>query len=260
MEAGAAREGGQRGSGGARRDGGHLRGQVFELGEFGEPFVGRGEVLNAEVDAGGEGVGVFGGDGVGADEFHLFDEAFLLRADKVVVGLGLLDAREALAEGGKALEARGKEAFFAVEQVWTWRDLLERINLSGERGSLGFEGGDEGRDLFFALGLEVNLERLLDVEHAQIGPGEFVEFAAAGVEIEAGVLGFGGGGFDVATDGDELRVAGAATGGERGEEGFVLFLKRDELGGCCGGVDGLGAGIDGAAKEGEVGDETRPRA
>ena len=62
---------------------GEVVGEVFELGEFGEPFVRCGEVLDAEVDAGAEGVGVFGGDGVGTDEFNLFDEALLFGADEV---------------------------------------------------------------------------------------------------------------------------------------------------------------------------------
>lgn len=199
----------------------------------------------------------FGGDGVGADEFHLFDEALLLGADEVVVGLRLLDAREALAEGGEAFEAGGEESFLAVEGGGAGRDFFQRLDFGGKWGRLGFEGGDERGNLFLALGLEVDFEGLLDGEHAEVGPGELVEFAAAGVEIEAGGggLGFGGGGLDVAADGDELGVARAAAGGERGEEGVVLLAEGGELGGGFRIVGGLGAGVDGAAEEREVRNE-----
>ena len=105
---------------------GEIVGEVFELGEFGEPFVGRGEVLDAEIDAGAEGVGVFGGDGVGADEFHLFDQALLLGADERQICGGLVDAVEALAESFEAFEAGGGETLFGVEK---------------RRGLIGFFGG-----------------------------------------------------------------------------------------------------------------------
>ena len=61
----------------AQFGGGHVTDEVFEFVEFGKPFVCLIKVLDGGVNAGGKGLGVFSGDGIGADEFDLLIEPFL---------------------------------------------------------------------------------------------------------------------------------------------------------------------------------------
>ena len=118
---------------------------------------------------------------------------------------------------------------------------------------LGFERSDEFGDAFFAFGLEVDVERLLDGQHAEVGPHKFVEFAEARIEIEAGGgLGFGGGFFDVGADSGELGVALAAGGGKVGEDAVLLLMKFGEAGGGFEFEAALCIRIDGTPEEGGV--------
>lgn len=160
-------------------EGGELAGEVFEFGQLGEPAVGLREVLDAKVDARAEGFGVFVGDGVGADQLGLLDQALLFGEGKVEVGAGLGDTCDALAEGVETIATRGEE----------FSTGFERGVVVGGGGEFGFERGDFAGggllglgQLFASFGFEINLEGLFDREEAQVGPEEFVEFAQAGVE------------------------------------------------------------------------------
>ena len=96
----------------AQFGGGHVGHEVFELVQFGQPFVGLIQVFHGGVNAGGEGFGVFGGDGVGANELDLLVKAFLLGDDQGEVFPGLLDALLALASpvGGSTIHSANQDS------------------------------------------------------------------------------------------------------------------------------------------------------
>ena len=95
--------------------GGQIGDEVLEFIEFGQPFIGLVEVLDGGVDAGGEGFGVLGGDGVGTDEFDLLVEALLLGHDEGLVLLGLIEALLALAQDFEPFKPGAEIALLGFE-------------------------------------------------------------------------------------------------------------------------------------------------
>ena len=94
---------------------GHVADEIFEFVEFGKPFISLVEMLDGGVNAGGEGFGVFGGDGVGADQFDLLVEAVLFGTDKLEIGAGLFAALLAFAQHVEPLEAGTEIALAGVK-------------------------------------------------------------------------------------------------------------------------------------------------
>ena len=72
-------------------------------------------MLDGGVNAGGERLGVLGGDGIGADELDLLVEAVLFGDDQGQVGLGLLAALLAFAQDFQPLQARAEIALLGVQ-------------------------------------------------------------------------------------------------------------------------------------------------
>ena len=72
-------------------------------------------MLARGVNAGGEGLGVFGRHGIGANELDLLVEAILFGNNESQIFLGLLDSLLALAQHFEPLEARAKITLLGIE-------------------------------------------------------------------------------------------------------------------------------------------------
>jgi hypothetical protein len=84
---------------------GHVPDEIFELVQLGKPFVGLIEVFDGGVDASGEGLGIFGGHGIGAEEFDLLFKTVLFGEYEGEVFVGLLETLVAFTEDFEAFEA-----------------------------------------------------------------------------------------------------------------------------------------------------------
>ena len=91
-------------------------------------------MLHRGVNARGEGVGVSGGDGVGAQQFDLFHQAVLLGLHQGHVFLGLIDAVQPFAQNSQPF-------FLGIQQPELAGWILP---FAGSSLDVGLHGGDLG--------------------------------------------------------------------------------------------------------------------
>src|SRR5262245_39533534 len=79
--------------------------EVLELVQFGEPFIGLIEMFDGRIDASGEGLGVFGGNGIRANQFDLLVKPVLLGDHERQIFVGLFDSLLPFAKDLQSLHA-----------------------------------------------------------------------------------------------------------------------------------------------------------